>query len=420
MKYITLLLCLAFSTIKAQKIRLDSIQTKQIDLENNKKVLSYGVKQVFRPKKNQLEITRYNHYGNFDSQKIIQYYNKNNTIHYYEQYYRNLNNKKWQKRYKVEYFYDKNDKNTIIESLFNNKKWQKNNKTERFREKERFYTIKYVYTDNNEWRKIDEEYFIENPKGKTTLYVSTSTDSLDTEWKQMIKKESFYEKDTILKEEILLAFDGNNWVNNQKTEYFFNNENNYSVIVSIFSNNEWTNDYKTIHTEDKNSNKIEKLYQVWNKKEQMWENYSLHEQKTDENEHSVTMNFYKINEVSKKMELNEREIHFYDDKKRNIEIQYFHNDGRGERITYTFDNNGNTTQEVQYIYQTNSKKWEEIEKYEYTYLTTANKEEVEDKGNIETETIISKNPLLNIKRYTKINQNFVLIRETNYFYSPIR
>ena len=94
----------------------------------------------------------------------------------------------------------------------------------------------------------------------------------------MIKKESFYENDTILKKEILMAFDGYKWVNNQKTEYFVKNKNDYSIILYLFANNEWINHSKTIQTENQKENKTSLLYQIWNKKEEKWEDVSLSEQ----------------------------------------------------------------------------------------------------------------------------------------------
>lgn len=419
MKHFTIILCLVFTNIKAQKIRLDSIYTKQINIEN-KKVISYGIKQKYSPKKHRLEIIKFNNSGSFDSEKKIQYFDKNNTIIEQEEYYRYSNEKKWRKVYKTEYFLDKNNKEISINYIEEKNKWKKSKKIERFKDFERYYSINYVYFDDENWKKTDQEYYIENDKGKIIQYVSTSVDSLDTEYRQMIKKESFYENDTILKKEILMAFDGYKWVNNQKTEYFVKNKNDYSIILYVFANNEWINHSKTIQTENQKENKTSLLYQIWNKKEEKWEDVSLSEQKIDHNNHSTTIKLYKVNEKSKKMELNETQVYFYDQKGHTIESQFIYNDGRGLRYVYTFDDLGNTQKETQYTYDPNEQTWEEINLYKYTYNTNFLKKDVEDKGNIETESIICENPLLNIRHYTKTGDSYALIRETNYFYTEIK
>ena len=162
------------------------------------------------------------------------------------------------------------------------------------------------------------------------------------------------------------------------------------------------------------------LYQIWNKKEEKWEDVSLSEQKIDHNNHSTTIKLYKVNEKSKKMELNETQVYFYDQKGHTIESQFIYNDGRGLRHVYTFDDLGNTQKETQYTYDPNAQTWEEINLYKYTYNTNFLKKDVEDKGNIETESIICENPLLNIRHYTKTGDSYALIRETNYFYTEIK
>ena len=120
------------------------------------------------------------------------------------------------------------------------------------------------------------------------------------------------------------------------------------------------------------------------------------------------------------MELNETQVYFYDQKGHTIESQFIYNDGRGLRYVYTFDDLGNTQKEIQYTYDPNEQTWEEINLYKYTYNTNFLRKDVEDKGNIETESIICENPLLNIRHYTKTGESYALIRETNYFYTEIK
>jgi hypothetical protein len=103
MKHFTIILCLVFTNIKAQKIRLDSIYTKQINIEN-KKVISYGIKQKYSPKKHRLEIIKFNNSGSFDSEKKIQYFDKNNTIIEQEEYYLYSNEKNGEKYIKQNIF----------------------------------------------------------------------------------------------------------------------------------------------------------------------------------------------------------------------------------------------------------------------------------------------------------------------------
>ena len=402
MKNITLFLILFASiTLQAQKVHLDSVQTKLFAI-NGYRGGSYTTKQYYDSSKRKLIKEYSSMIGKPYVTKSIYFYDKQNQLVLYEEYTRKKGSDKWKKVKKEEYVNDKDKKITSSYNAFRNE-WIKERKEELIKKGKFFFYTKYECTEGSKWQPKTQSIYLQNKQNKTTELTHYSRDENKNQWLPQKRIITVYENDTIKKSELKSTYETDKWVEEAKYEYAEDTIVGAYSIYSEMLNGKWIPKEKNSTKLTLNPTKISRLRQKWNEKQQQWENDYLLEEKYNENDclqAYIHSNWDKEKDV---FAMIEQQSYQYDTHKNMTEKLSIFNEVKKDKIKTVnqYDAQNNRILTIDYRYNFDTDNWEEENKIIYEYNTSILRKSIVDEGALGTVGFDSTHALFSATFYGK-------------------
>ena len=421
MKNITLFLILFASiTLQAQKVHLDSVQTKLFAI-NGYRGGSYTTKQYYDSSKRKL-IKEYSLMIRKPYvTKSIYFYDKQNQLVLYEEYTRNKDSNKWKKVKKEEYVNDKDKKITSSYNAFRNE-WIKERKEELIKKGKFFFYTKYECTEGSKWQPKTQSIYLQNKQNKTTELTHYSRDENKNQWLPQKRIITVYENDTIKKSELKSTYKTDKWVEEAKYEYAEDTIVGAYSIYSEMLNGKWIPKEKNSTKLTLNPTKISRLRQKWNEKQQQWENDYLLEEKYNENDclqAYIHSNWDKEKDV---FAMIEQQSYQYDTHKNMTEKLSIFNEVKKDKIKTVnqYDAQNNRILTIDYRYNFDTDNWEEENKIIYEYNTSILRKSIVDEGALGTVGFDTTHALFSATFYGKRQGEYQKQYELHFYYSEIK
>jgi hypothetical protein len=222
-----------------------------------------------------------------------------------------------------------------------------------------------------------KSYYTYDDNGFITVFESKDTPEegcIPFRYKTLFDYEDYKLIERLFK---IYNFESNEWENNSKTVYLYDEYNNIIEELSLIWNSDlniWKNNSKTVYQYDENNNEVERLKLNWNLDLGVWENSS----KTStffENSYETESNRYNWDIDTNDWFWNLSETNSYDSNNNLLEYIYkvwdygFNGWEALRKTTHSYDSNGNVLEFVDYrkyesedIYE-----WNNIFKNNYSY-----------------------------------------------------
>ena len=420
MKNITLFLILFASiTLQAQKVHLDSVQTKLFAI-NGYRGGSYTTKQYYDSSKRKLIKEYSSMIGKPYVTKSIYFYDKQNQLVLYEEYTRKKGSDKWKKVKKEEYVNDKDKKITSSYNVFRNE-WIKERKEELIKKGKFFFYTKYECTEGSKWQPKTQSIYLQNKQNKTTELTHYSRDENKNQWLPQKRIITVYENDTIKKSELKFTYKTDKWVEEAKYEYAEDTIVGAYSIYSEMLNGKWIPKEKNSTKLTLNPTKISRLRQKWNEKQQQWENDYLLEEKYNENDclqAYIHSNWDKEKDV---FAMIEQQSYQYDTHKNMTEKLSIFNEVKKDKIKTVnqYDAQNNRILTIDYRYNFDTDNWEEENKIIYEYNTSILRKSIVDEGALGTVGFDTTHALFSTF-YGKRQGEYQKQYELHFYYSEIK
>ena len=421
MKNITLFLILFASiTLQAQKVHLDSVQTKLFAI-NGYRGGSYTTKQYYDSSKRKLIKEYSSMIGKPYVTKSIYFYDKQNQLVLYEEYTRNKDSNKWKKVKKEEYVNDKDKKITSSYNVFKNE-WIKERKEKLIKKGKFFFYTKYECTEGSKWQPKTQSIYLQNKQNKTTELTHYSRDENKNQWLPQKRIITVYENDTIKKSELKSTYKTDKWVEEAKYEYAEDTIVGAYSIYSEMLNGKWIPKEKNSTKLTLNPTKISRLRQKWNEKQQQWENDYLLEEKYNENDclqAYIHSNWDKEKDV---FAMIEQQSYQYDTHKNMTEKLSIFNEVKKDKIKTVnqYDAQNNRILTIDYRYNFDTDNWEEENKIIYEYNTSILRKSIVDEGALGTVGFDTTHALFSATFYGKRQGEYQKQYELYFYYSEIK
>lgn len=421
MKNITLFLILFASiTLQAQKVHLDSVQTKLFAI-NGYRGGSYTTKQYYDSSKRKLIKEYSSMIGKPYVTKSIYFYDKQNQLVLYEEYTRKKGSDKWKKVKKEEYVNDKDKKITSSYNVFKNE-WIKERKEELIKKGKFFFYTKYECTEGSKWQPKTQSIYLQNKQNKTTELTHYSRDENKNQWLPQKRIITVYENDTIKKSELKSTYKTDKWVEEAKYEYAEDTIVGAYSIYSEMLNGKWIPKEKNSTKLTLNPTKISRLRQKWNEKQQQWENDYLLEEKYNENDclqAYIHSNWDKEKDV---FAMIEQQSYQYDTHKNMTEKLSIFNEVKKDKIKTVnqYDAQNNRILTIDYRYNFDTDNWEEENKIIYEYNTSILRKSIVDEGALGTVGFDTTHALFSATFYGKRQGEYQKQYELYFYYSEIK
>lgn len=421
MKNITLFLILFASiTLQAQKVHLDSVQTKLFAI-NGYRGGSYTTKQYYDSSKRKLIKEYSSMIGKPYVTKSIYFYDKQNQLVLYEEYTRKKGSDKWKKVKKEEYVNDKDKKITSSYNVFKNE-WIKERKEKLIKKGKFFFYTKYECTEGSKWQPKTQSIYLQNKQNKTTELTHYSRDENKNQWLPQKRIITVYENDTIKKSELKSTYKTDKWVEEAKYEYAEDTIVGAYSIYSEMLNGKWIPKEKNSTKLTLNPTKISRLRQKWNEKQQQWENDYLLEEKYNENDclqAYIHSNWDKEKDV---FAMIEQQSYQYDTHKNMTEKLSIFNEVKKDKIKTVnqYDAQNNRILTIDYRYNFDTDNWEEENKIIYEYNTSILRKSIVDEGALGTVGFDTTHALFSATFYGKRQGEYQKQYELYFYYSEIK
>ena len=421
MKNITLFLILFASiTLQAQKVHLDSVQTKLFAI-NGYRGGSYTTKQYYDSSKRKLIKEYSSMIGKPYVTKSIYFYDKQNQLVLYEEYTRKKGSDKWKKVKKEEYVNDKDKKITSSYNVFKNE-WIKERKEKLIKKGKFFFYTKYECTEGSKWQPKTQSIYLQNKQNKTTELTHYSRDENKNQWLPQKRIITVYENDTIKKSELKSTYKTDKWVEEAKYEYAEDTIVGAYSIYSEMLNGKWIPKEKNSTKLTLNPTKISRLRQKWNEKQQQWENDYLLEEKYNENDclqAYIHSNWEKEKDV---FAMIEQQSYQYDTHKNMTEKLSIFNEVKKDKIKTVnqYDAQNNRILTIDYRYNFDTDNWEEENKIIYEYNTSILRKSIVDEGALGTVGFDTTHALFSATFYGKRQGEYQKQYELYFYYSEIK
>ena len=422
MKNITLFLILFASiTLQAQKVHLDSVQTKVFAINEYDREGSYTTKQYYDSSKRKLIKEYSSMIGKPYVTKSIYFYDKQNQLVLYEKYTRDKDSDKWIKEKKEEYVNEKDKKITSSYNAFRNE-WIKEQKEELIKKGKFFFYTKYECSEGSKWQPKNQSIYLQNKQNKTTELTHYSRDENKNQWFPQERIITVYENDTIKKSELKSIYKTNKWVEEAKYEYAEDTIVGAYSIYSEMLNGKWIPKEKNSTKLTLNPTKISRLRQKWNEKQQQWENDYLLEEKYNENDclqAYIHSNWDKEKDV---FAMIEQQSYQYDTHKNMTEKLSIFNEVKKDKIKTVnqYDTQNNRILTIDYRYNFDTDSWEEVNKKIYEYNTSILSKSIVDEGALGTVDFDTTHAPFSATFYVKQQGEYKKQYELHFYYSEIK
>ena len=422
MKNITLFLILFASiTLQAQKVHLDSVQTKVFAINEYDREGSYTTKQYYDSSKRKLIKEYSSMIGKPYVTKSIYFYDKQNQLVLYEKYTRDKDSDKWIKEKKEEYVNEKDKKITSSYNAFRNE-WIKEQKEELIKKGKFFFYTKYECSEGSKWQPKNQSIYLQNKQNKTTELTHYSRDENKNQWFPQERIITVYENDTIKKSELKSIYKTNKWVEEAKYEYAEDTIVGAYSIYSEMLNGKWIPKEKNSTKLTLNPTKISRLRQKWNEKQQQWENDYLLEEKYNENDclqAYIHSNWDKEKDV---FAMIEQQSYQYDTHKNMTEKLSIFNEVKKNKIKTVnqYDAQNNRILTIDYRYNFDTDSWEEVNKKIYEYNTSILSKSIVDEGALGTVDFDTTHAPFSATFYVKQQGEYKKQYELHFYYSEIK
>ena len=422
MKNITLFLILFASiTLQAQKVHLDSVQTKVFAINEYDREGSYTTKQYYDSSKRKLIKEYSSMIGKPYVTKSIYFYDKQNQLVLYEKYTRDKDSDKWIKEKKEEYVNEKDKKITSSYNAFRNE-WIKEQKEELIKKGKFFFYTKYECSEGSKWQPKNQSIYLQNKQNKTTELTHYSRDENKNQWLPQKRIITVYENDTIKKSELKFTYKTDKWVEEAKYEYAEDTIVGAYSIYSEMLNGKWIPKEKNSTKLTLNPTKISRLRQKWNEKQQQWENDYLLEEKYNENDclqAYIHSNWDKEKDV---FAMIEQQSYQYDTHKNMTEKLSIFNEVKKDKIKTVnqYDTQNNRILTIDYRYNFDTDSWEEVNKKIYEYNTSILSKSIVDEGALGTVDFDTTHAPFSATFYVKQQGEYKKQYELHFYYSEIK
>ena len=422
MKNITLFLILFASiTLQAQKVHLDSVQTKVFAINEYDREGSYTTKQYYDSSKRKLIKEYSSMIGKPYVTKSIYFYDKQNQLVLYEKYTRDKDSDKWIKEKKEEYVNEKDKKITSSYNAFRNE-WIKEQKEELIKKGKFFFYTKYECTEGSKWQPKTQSIYLQNKQNKTTELTHYSRDENKNQWLPQKRIITVYENDTIKKSELKSIYKTNKWVEEAKYEYAEDTIVGAYSIYSEMLDGKWIPKEKNSTKITLNPTKISRLRQKWNEKQQQWENDYLLEEKYNENDWLQAYIHNKWDKEKDVFAMIEQQSYQYDAHKNMTEKLSIFNEVKKDKIKTVnqYDTQNNRILTIDYRYNFDTDSWEEVNKKIYEYNTSILSKSIVDEGALGTVDFDTTHAPFSATFYVKQQGEYKKQYELHFYYSEIK
>ena len=423
MKNSTLFLILFASiTLQAQKVHLDSVQTKVFAInEYDREGSYYTTKQYYDTSKRKLIKEYSSMIGKPYVTKSIYFYDKQNQLVLYEKYTRDKDSDKWIKEKKEEYVNEKDKKITSSYNAFRNE-WIKEQKEELIKKGNFFFYTKYECSEGSKWQPKSQSIYLQNKQNKTTELTHYSRDENKNQWLPQERIITVYENDTIKKSELKSIYKTNKWVEEAKYEYAEDTIVGAYSIYSEMLDGKWIPKEKNSTKITLNPTKISRLGQKWNEKQQQWENDYLLEEKYNENDWLQAYIHNKWDKEKDVFAMIEQQSYQYDAHKNMTEKLSIFNEVKKDKIKTVnqYDTQNNRILTIDYRYNFDTDSWEEVNKKIYEYNTSILSKSIVDEGALGTVDFDTTHAPFSATFYVKQQGEYKKQYELHFYYSEIK
>src|SRR5690554_155342 len=339
--------------------------------------------------------------------------------------------KNWDEYEKTETAY--NADNKITHSVMHRKKnneWVKEFENIRIYTKDSITQIDYELREDK-FRPIHKNITVVNPYDNVKYYEIFLWNDTTQNWRSYIKTENLYKNDTILTGYATYEWKENQWQNQEKVAYEFDQNgkrtDNYTTYKQ--NGNDWTPIDKLEHIElPETKKKISRIYK-WSEADNDWIVRSQTETFLNYEGKKQDVLFSSLDTTTNQLKLELEQMHFYDREGRLTTFQEFYHAKEkitGTQSTVKFDEDGNVYHEGYYELDAETDKWTdkvytEISFYKNIVLDTSlgAHKKLDFFGLNYYNYITNKNAVEQVKVYQHKDGEKILSEEYEYFYSEM-
>lgn len=401
-RYFLLVLTLISFSASAQQYRLDSM----VHTVKGKQFIS---SQKYNTEKKLAEIIRYERENpTSDIQKVeriqVQYdKNDNELLNLFASW--NPINKSWNEDEKTEKEFNADNKLThIVTHRKKNNEWVKEFENIRIYAKDSITQIDYELREEK-FQPTHKNITIVNSSNKVKTYHIFLWNNENQNWQQFTRTENQFQKDTILIGYETYEWKENQWQNQEKVVYEFDQTGqktgNYTTYTQ--NGNNWTPIDKLEHIElPEQKKKISRIYK-WSEADNKWIVRSQTETYLNNEGKKQDILYSTLDTTTNQLKLELEQMHFYDQEGRLTTFQEFYHNGEkmvGTQSTVKFDDEGNVYYEGYYELDAETDSW---------------------KDKVSTEILFDKSIVLDTTFEAHKNLDFFGLNEYNYItnkYAP--
>jgi hypothetical protein len=419
-KYLWLLaLC---DTAQAGQVLLERVEYQNLITKEKTEFI-----QHYNPQQHRLEVLEISHRpaSNTPSQnkRLLQFDDEGKQILHFEEFHWDNTTQKWSKSAKGEQT-NANGKEIYSSYQGKNDEWLPYAKYEKQTDQQSETSIRYQFSPNGEMLPQIKQYTLFHHNNKEALIEEYHWDNLNQQWRFSTKVEYHYDNNNETTETIYFLGIDDKWVFNYKRTYHTEADGMQVAQKFKWENEKWLPEER-VETRWNNSKRQKiTLISNWNAQQSTWQNYQRGEVNYLEDERIESDNFADWNEKTQQWNIIGKNHYLFDKKGQISQSESFSPSKmgwEGKRITYQYDEAGNTTEAlVQQRFEPKDKSWYDVEKIRYTYDLSLRKEDIEDKDNIADEELVPMvNALIQKETYLIENNKFKLNEQVRFTYKKL-